>query len=77
MLFGTVAASAPYVAAILLLVIFCWGYAVRSLGKQFASMIGDRGREEIGEGNVEPADAQQLSKDVEGTSNLKPTFITS
>jgi ATP:ADP antiporter, AAA family len=77
MLFGTVAASAPYVAAILLFVIFCWGYAVRSLGKQFASMIGDRGREEIGEGNVEPADAHQLSKDIESTSNLKPTLLAS
>jgi AAA family ATP:ADP antiporter len=35
MIFGTVSASTPYVAAILLLVIFAWISATFSLGKQF------------------------------------------
>lgn len=46
---GTVSMSAPYVAVILMLVITGWMTATRSLGKQFASIIGDKGREEIGE----------------------------
>ncbi len=49
MFFGTISVSAPYVAAILLLVIAGWIVAVRSLGRQFAAIIGESGREEIGE----------------------------
>lgn len=49
MIFGSVSMSAPYVAAILMLVIIGWMMGARSLGKQFASIIGDKGREEIGE----------------------------
>lgn len=43
MIFGTVAMSAPYVAGILILVIAGWAVAVRSLGKQFAVLIGEPG----------------------------------
>ncbi|WP_068467427.1 NTP/NDP exchange transporter [Candidatus Protochlamydia phocaeensis] len=49
MIFATVSASAPYVAVILMIVIGLWILAVRSLGKQFAALIGEQGREEIGE----------------------------
>jgi AAA family ATP:ADP antiporter len=49
MFFGTVATSAPYVAVILMFVIGIWMVAVRSLGRQFAELIGEKGREEIGE----------------------------
>jgi ATP:ADP antiporter, AAA family len=49
MILGSVSMSAPYVAVILTLVIAGWMVAVRSLGKQFASIIGEKGREEIGE----------------------------
>lgn len=56
MIFATVSSSAPYVATILMLVIVGWMMAVRSLGKQFASIVGEKGREEIGEET--PAEAQ-------------------
>ncbi len=49
MIFGTIIGSAPYVAAILLLAIICWILGVRSLGNQFAALVGKKGREEIGE----------------------------
>lgn len=49
MIFGTVSMSAPYVATILMMVIVGWMFAVRALGKRFASIIGEQGREEIGE----------------------------
>lgn len=49
MFFGTISVSAPYVAAILMIVIVGWMAAVRSLGRQFAAIIGDKGREDIGE----------------------------
>lgn len=56
MIFATVSVSAPYVAVILMLVIAGWIVAVRSLGKQFAALVGKQGREEIGEeGIVEEA----------------------
>ncbi|WP_068467423.1 hypothetical protein [Candidatus Protochlamydia phocaeensis] len=38
-----------YMAVILMIVIGLWVLAVRSLGKQFAALIGEQGREEIGE----------------------------
>lgn len=56
MIFATVSSSAPYVAAILMMVIVGWMLAARSLGKQFAAIVGDKGREEIGE---ETASSQQ------------------
>jgi AAA family ATP:ADP antiporter len=49
MILATVSASAPYVAVIVLFVIFGWIAAVRSLGKQFAAVVGEQGREEMGE----------------------------
>lgn len=49
MVFGSISVSAPYVGVILMLVIAGWIVAVRSLGKQFAAVVGDKGREEIGE----------------------------
>jgi ATP:ADP antiporter, AAA family len=49
MFFATVSASAPYVAVILMIVIFGWMGAARSLGKQFADLLGAQGREEMGE----------------------------
>jgi AAA family ATP:ADP antiporter len=52
MIFATVAASAPYVAIILMLVIVGWIYAVRSLGLQFTSLVGQSGREEMGETTI-------------------------
>lgn len=39
MLFSTVSASAPYVAAILLVAIILWMWAVRSLGRQFDNLV--------------------------------------
>jgi ATP:ADP antiporter, AAA family len=49
MFFATVSASAPYVAVILMIVIFGWMGAARSLCKQFADLLGAQGREEMGE----------------------------
>lgn len=49
MFFATVSSSAPYVAIILMAVIVGWMMAVRSLGQKFAAIIGEQGREEIGE----------------------------
>lgn len=40
MIFSTLSASAPYVAGFLLVVIFIWIGATRSLGKQFNALIG-------------------------------------
>jgi AAA family ATP:ADP antiporter len=59
MIFGSVSMSAPYVATILMLVITGWMIAVRSLGKQFAAIIGEKGREEIGEA---PSSSKELQK---------------
>lgn len=49
MFFATVSASAPYVATVLMIVIVIWIAAVRSLGRKFAAVVGEQGREEIGE----------------------------
>lgn len=62
MFFGTVSMSAPYVAVILTMVIGGWMVATRSLGKQFASIIGDKGREEIGEGDLNNLPEETLAK---------------
>lgn len=55
MFLGTVSMSAPYVAVILLFVIVGWIIAARSLGRQFVSLIGEKGREEIGETQAAPS----------------------
>jgi AAA family ATP:ADP antiporter len=52
LIFTTLSASAPYVAAILLVVIIAWIYAVRSLGVQLHELVHQRG-EVIGEENEE------------------------
>lgn len=70
MFFGTVSMSAPYVAAILMAVIFGWMVAVRALGKQFTSIIGDQGREEIGEAVHAPISTEKLPD--EAKSMLHP-----
>lgn len=49
MIFGSVSVSAPYVAAILTIVIVGWIIAVKALGKRFASMVGEQGRKDLGE----------------------------
>ncbi|CUI15896.1 ADP/ATP translocase [Candidatus Protochlamydia naegleriophila] len=54
MVFATVSSSAPYVAIVLFGVIGVWIVAVRSLGKQFAAIIGEQAREDIGEASVAP-----------------------
>ncbi len=70
MIFATVSASAPYVAIILFLVIAGWMAAVRSLGKQFAEIVGEQGRAAIGEGSAD--------KDAEDkTQKLKPVKVSS
>jgi AAA family ATP:ADP antiporter len=46
MVFGTVSASTPYVAALLLLVIFGWITATFSLGKQFNELSAKQQNEE-------------------------------
>lgn len=72
MFFGSISMSAPYVAAILMLVIFGWVMGVRSLGKKFASIVGEKGREEIGEAARSPAPLQGERITEEGASNLQP-----
>jgi AAA family ATP:ADP antiporter len=47
MVFATVTASAPYVGAILLLVIVFWCIAVKSLGKQFDSIVAEQEEEAL------------------------------
>lgn len=42
MVFATVTASAPYVGVILIIVIVFWGIAIRSLGKQFDSLVAEQ-----------------------------------
>lgn len=70
MVFGTVSVSAPYVACILMLVIIGWIIAARSLGKQFASIIGEKGREEIGEAQISPIQEEKIAEDT--ATSLKP-----
>ena len=49
MVFATLSSSAPYVAAIIIIVIVGWIIATRALGIEFATLVGAEGREEIGE----------------------------
>lgn len=69
MIFSTISVSAPYVAVILMLVILIWMAAVRSLGKQFMAIVGDKDRSELGEASlvmeetkVTTSDSLQLAK---------------
>lgn len=61
MIFASVSASAPYVATILIAVIVIWMIAARSLGKQFAAIVGEKGREELGETTVTAAPTSSAS----------------
>lgn len=47
MIFTTVSASAPYVAGALLIVIACWIYATRLLGKQFNTLVATQHQEAL------------------------------
>jgi len=60
MFFATLSSSAPYVAAILIVVIVGWMVAVRSLGVKFAALVGDEGREEMGEASSEEEQKDKL-----------------
>lgn len=60
MIFATVSSSAPYVAVILIGVIIVWMLCVRSLGKQFAAIIGEKAREDIGESTPRTSEEQVL-----------------
>lgn len=55
MIFATVSSSAPYVAIILFGVILVWMSAIRSLGRQFAALVGAEAEEAIGEKSQEAA----------------------
>jgi ATP:ADP antiporter, AAA family len=59
MFFATVSMSAPYVAVIVIFVIAGWTVAVRSLGHQFAALVGESGRKEIGEGDQQEQKQEQ------------------
>lgn len=67
MIFATVSSSAPYVAVILTAVIVGWIMAVKSLGKQFASLVGTQAREDLGEALPEEQPAAAASE-----PNLQP-----
>ncbi len=45
MMLATVSASAPYVAAIAIIVIFCWIIAIKSLGRQFNALVASQENE--------------------------------
>ncbi len=47
MIFATVAASAPYVAAIIGIVVVLWVIAIRSLGQKFDNLVAERERETV------------------------------
>lgn len=47
MVFATVTASAPYVGVILLVVVLLWTIAIRSLGKQFDSLVEEKEHEAL------------------------------
>lgn len=72
MIFATVSSSAPYVAGILMFVIIGWMIAVRSLGKQFISIVGEQGREELGEKGYEADVAAAAATHIEPSPALKP-----
>ncbi|MFI0435623.1 MAG: NTP/NDP exchange transporter [Parachlamydiaceae bacterium] len=74
MIFGSISMSAPYVAAILTLVIAGWMVAVRSLGRKFSAIIGEKGREDVGEpSQIETAD--RLEKGSENSLNALKASI--
>lgn len=72
MFFATVSASAPFVAVILMVVIGGWIFATRSLGKQFAEVVGSKGREEMGE----TQGTQSASGNIIGDESLLQTAKT-
>jgi AAA family ATP:ADP antiporter len=47
MIFATVASSTPYVAAVFVVILALWAFAVRSLGKQFDALVLERKKLEI------------------------------
>lgn len=49
--FATVSASAPYVAAVFLIVLFIWGLSITSLGKQFDELVEENTKLDIPEGS--------------------------
>lgn len=71
MFFGTVSMSAPYVGVILMIAIGGWIVATRSLGRKFAAIIGEKGREEVGEVSTEtgslPEETKTLFKHAKAT----------
>lgn len=74
MVFASVSASAPYVAAILMAVIIVWMMAVRSLGKKFAAIVGEKGRAEIGEAASTSASVAAESNIASSTRTLDGTL---
>ncbi len=63
LMFSTLAASGPYVAAILLVVIVLWMVATRSLGRQLHILVSEQG-EEIGEDGEEDAVKQAVGQEL-------------
>lgn len=54
MVFGSLLMSASYVAAILLVVIVLWAFAVSSLGKQFAALAGSQQEKDASDAAPQP-----------------------
>lgn len=67
MVFGSISMSAPYVAALLFIVVSGWTVAVRTLGRQFGEMVAAQ------EGEVpSPLDAEPLRTDKLSVNSLAP-----
>lgn len=62
MVFGTVGASTPYVACLLLVVIFAWIFATFSLGKQFNELTNSSGEEAEAPFNTQTNQKEILSQ---------------
>jgi len=60
MIFGTVGASTPYVAALLLVVIFGWILATFALGKQFNELTSSQSEQELPASQAEISSKQQV-----------------
>ena len=75
MIFGSISVSAPYVAAILMLVIAGWILAVRSLGIRFAAIVGEQGRKDIGEGSASPLQSEKASEKTSEEGTLYPNNL--
>ena len=59
MIFGTVSASTPYVAGIMLIVIFAWISSTFSLGKQFNALSDQQASVDVEGQEAEIKDSQQ------------------